>query len=291
MSESNPLKQYFRQPSLYVKLPSQGKWYTSEDVETTNDNEVAIYGLTALDEILLNTPDAMLNGTALEKVLKNCVPGFKNIKKITIPDLEAIFLAMKVATSNNNLELTRTCPSCKHENTFDVNCKNLLDYMSYIEDPDTIITFNDELAVHLKPYTFELRQIWIQKEINEERTLRAIDASNKDLDEFQKAQILSESVEKISKVTFELASKSIYKIEILKDHTIVSDPKFIAEWLMSINSNQADSVLKQINVLNDVGPQKTVKATCENCGHSWDETLNFDPVNFFGKRSQPQILT
>jgi hypothetical protein len=291
MSNNNPLKQYFRQPSLYVKLPTQGRWYSSKEVETSETGELAVYGLTALDEIMLNTPDAMLNGTALEKVLQNCVPGFKQIKKIALPDLEAIFLAMKIATSDNKFELTRTCPKCDHENNFDIDCRHLIDTMSYIEDSDTVVSFNDELVIHLKPYTFELRQIWVQKEINEERTLRAIDADNKDLDDFQKAKILSESVEKISKITFELAAKSIEKIIILKDKSEVTDPAFISEWLMSISSVQADNVLKQINVLNDVGPQKTVTAACENCGHQWEEKLNFDPVSFFGKRSQPQILT
>lgn len=290
MSNANPLKQYFRQPALYMKLPTQGRWYTADEVETTEDGEIPIYGLTAIDEIMLNTPDAMLNGQALEKVLKNCAPGFKNIKKIMLPDLEALFLAIKIATSNEPYELTRECPNCNHENNFSVNCQHLLDTMSFVDDDDSKIMFNEDLLVYIKPYNFEMRQIWMQKEINEERTLRAIDASNSDLDDFDKARILSESIEKISKITFELVSKSIDKIVIIENKTEVTDPTFISEWLTGINSSQADTVVNSVNVLNEIGPNKTVVAKCESCGHEWEEKLNFDPVSFFGKRSQPRIL-
>ena len=147
MSNNNPLKQFFRQPALYLRLPTQGKWYTTSDVETINDGELSVFGLTAIDEIMLNTPDAMLNGQALEKVLNNCAPGFKNIKKIMLPDLEALFLAIKVATSDEAYEITRECPNCNHENNFNVDCQHLLDTMSFIDENDTQVIFNDELIV------------------------------------------------------------------------------------------------------------------------------------------------
>ena len=80
----NPLSQYFRQPGAYVKLPTQGYWYKDGSIQLTQEGEVAVYPLSAIDDILLNTPDAMLNGQALEKVLKNCVPDIKDIKKSEI---------------------------------------------------------------------------------------------------------------------------------------------------------------------------------------------------------------
>ena len=59
----NPLKQYFRQPSVFVRLPTKGIWYKNGEVTLTGDNEVAIYPMSAIDDIMLNTPDAMLNET------------------------------------------------------------------------------------------------------------------------------------------------------------------------------------------------------------------------------------
>lgn len=281
----NPLKKYFRQPALYLKLPTQGKWYTPNDIDMSHDSEVAVYGLSALDDIMLNTPDAMLNGLALEKVISNCVPDIKNVKKIFVPDLEAIFLGIKMATNDGKFEVERTCPKCKHENNFEVNCAHILDTISYIDDSDTVVSFNDQLIINIQPYTFEMRQMFMQKQFEEDRTLRLIDEQNKNLDEFQKARILAESVEKLSKITFELVSKSIIEVHIKSQNITVSDPMQIAEWLMNINKSQADTIINSVNSLNMIGPNKKVPAVCSNCNHQWDESLNFDPISFFGKRS------
>ena len=284
MSDNNPLKQYFRQPSLYMKLPTLGRWYQKTDVNLTDDQEISVYGLTAIDEIMLNTPDAMLNGKALENVISNCVPEVKNVKKLLLPDLETLFLAIKVATSQGKYDIDRNCPSCNHENNFEVNCQSLLDTMSYIADSDTMVQINDDLIVHVKPYSFEMRQLFLLKEFEEEKALKAIDDSNQELNEFDRASILASSIERLSKITFDLVSRSIDKIVMIKQNITVSDPAHISEWLTSINKQQADSVMKAVNELNSVGVDKVIDAQCTECQHEWKETLNFDPVSFFGRR-------
>ena len=92
---TNPLQQFFRQPSVYLRLPTGGRWYTTDVVETTEDRELAVYPLSAMNDIMLTTPDALLNGQALENVIRDCAPGIKNVKRFMLPDLEALFLAIK----------------------------------------------------------------------------------------------------------------------------------------------------------------------------------------------------
>lgn len=281
----NPLKKYFRQPGTYVKLPTKGRWYGKDDINLTNESEVAVYSLSAIDDILLNTPDAMLNGQALEKVITNTVPDIRNIKRLMLPDLESIFVGIKAATNNNRLDVDRKCPKCEHENTFELNCIALLDSATMISEDDLSINFDDKLIVHVKPYDFEMRQIFIKREFEEEKLLRSLDANNSEMDELTKANILGESVDRLSKITFELVSRSIERIEIKDDDTVVTDPAFINEWLVGISKAQADIVIDVVNRLNTAGVPKDIKAVCSNCGHQWDDRLNFDPTSFFGKRS------
>lgn len=280
----NPLKQYFRQPALYLKLPTLGKWYDGSDLRINEDSEIAIYGLSAVDDIMLNTPDAMLNGKALENVIKNCAPDVLNVRKVLVPDLESIFLGIKMATNGGKYEVERRCPKCNHENNFEVNCSHLLDTMSYVEDSDTVIRFGDQLEIRVRPYTFEMRQIFMQRQFEEERMLRSIDEKNTTIDEFEKARILAESVEKLSRMTFELVSRSIESITLLSEGIKVVDGDQISEWLVNINKAQADTVIETVNKLNEVGPNRNVQAKCSGCGHEWNENLNFDPVSFFGRR-------
>jgi len=282
---NNPLTHYFRQPAIYLRLPTKAFWYNNGEVTTNSDNEVAIYSLSALDDILLNTPDAMLNGQALEKVIINCVPDVKNIKKLLLPDLEAIFVGLKAATTGGKVDYDRKCPECGHENTYELNCNHLLDSSSFINESDAVLNIGDDLIIYIRPYDFEMRQLFIKREFEEERILRSIDQNNKDIDELTKAGILGESVDRLSKITFELVSRSIDKIEMTKENITVTDRSHINEWLTSISKNQADTVMEAVNKLNAVGISKEITVTCSNCTVSWKDSLSFDPSSFFVKRS------
>lgn len=278
----NPLKQYFRQPGAYVKLPTQGRWYGADDIIMSADGEVAVYPMSALDDILLNTPDAMLNGQALEKVIKNCVPDIKNVKKIMIPDLEAIFVAMKHATHNGKVDYERSCPNCKHENTFDLNSEMLLDNITSVDPNDTVIFFDDNLEIHVKPYNFEMRQLFIKKEFEEERAIRLLDM-NKDADEMKKAEMLAQGVDRIAQLTFGLVARSIQKVIMKKENITVTDPTHIQEWLLRISKPQSEKIIEAVNRLNAAGVPKELPVKCESCGHEWKDRLQLDPTSFFGK--------
>jgi hypothetical protein len=279
----NPLKKYFRQPAIYIKLPTQGMWYLDNEISANEDGEVAVYGLTAMDDIMLNTPDAMLNGKALEGVIQHCVPDVHNVKSLLVPDLEALFLGIKTASTGGKYEIERICPNCQHDNNFEISCEAILNTMNYMEESDTVLLLDDELEVRVKPYSFEMRQMFLQKQFEEDRTLKAIDDANKDLDDFSKAEILAQSIEKLSLITFELVSRSIVSVKLLKQDIVVTDKADINEWLINISKQKADAVIKTVNNLNSIGPNKTVPALCEKCNHNWMEELTFDPISFFGK--------
>jgi hypothetical protein len=281
--DQNPLKKYFRQPALYIRLPTLGRWYDTSVITVEGSSEIPIYGLSAIDDIMLNTPDAMLNGQALENVLKNCVPSIVDVKKLLIPDLDAIFVALKHATNNGKDDHNCKCPSCNHENSFEINCQMLLDSMSYVDDTDTSLQIDDDLMVYLRPYDFEMRHVYMQKEFEEEKMLQSL--MRPDLDEFTKAHLAAESVDRLSKITFELVSRSIEKVVMVKENITVTENKFINEWLQSINKIQAEAVITKVSELNKIGVNEKVDVKCQSCGHEWDETLNFDPINFFAKRS------
>ena len=282
---NNPLQRYFRQARIYVKLPTQGKWYGPDDVTMTEEGEVGVYALTALDDIMLNTPDAMLNGKALENVIANCCPDIKNVKRFMLPDLEALYVGIKSASNNGKADYDRTCPKCKFENSFELQCQALLDSATYIDDADTKLVFDDALEIYVRPYTFEMRQQFLKREFEEERLLRALDESNKDMDELSKAEILGESINRLSRITFALVSKSIEKIVVIETGEEVMDPQHIDDWLTGISKNQADIVIEAVNTLNAVGVQKKITVQCQSCAESWEDALTFDPSSFFVKRS------
>ena len=88
MNINNPLKQYFRQPAIYIKLPSQGKYYSPDALNPSITGEYPVYPMTAIDEITYRTPDAMFNGQATVNVIQSCVPDIKNAWQTPAMDMD-----------------------------------------------------------------------------------------------------------------------------------------------------------------------------------------------------------
>ena len=74
MENESPLKKYSRQPKIYINLPSGGKFYNQDVLYGDTYTELAVYSMTANDEILYKTPDALINGRATAEAIKSCIP-------------------------------------------------------------------------------------------------------------------------------------------------------------------------------------------------------------------------
>lgn len=275
---NNPLNKYFRVPKAYVKLPSQGRFYPPNFVETAANGEVAVYPLSVVDQILLKTPDAVLNGEALLKVVKNCVPGVADPKRLVEPDINSILLAIRIASTGATSEFGAVCPSCKTDHKFDINLSHILEQQeSIVEDP--IIDFNGDLKIYLRPYDFEQRNLQMLNELEESQLLRTL--NSQELDEQTRAARMSQHVDNMTTRTFDVVSLSIQMIEISSTREQITDRGFISEFLKGITKPQADSIIEAIRALNQKGINTTTKFACTNCGHQWEQQLDFDPTSFF----------
>ena len=66
---TNPLIQAYRKPALYIPLPSGGEFYQTKP-KLSIDGELAVYAMTARDELITKTPDALFNGEATISLIK-----------------------------------------------------------------------------------------------------------------------------------------------------------------------------------------------------------------------------
>ena len=117
MSQSaNPLKQFFRQPAIYMRLPSGGQFWPEGSLEMPPNRELAVYPMTAIDEISYRTPDALFNGAATVSVIQSCVPSIKNAWKIPSSDLNSILIAIEYALKKSKTINIAHCPRKSDEN-------------------------------------------------------------------------------------------------------------------------------------------------------------------------------
>ena len=285
MSE-NPLKKFMRTEKVFVKLPSNFIWYDNSIVEKTASNEVGVQPMTATDEVALNSPDALLNGEGLKSVVESCVPSVKNARLLTSPDIDVLFLAIRKVSYGDKINFKRECPECKHENKFQTSCQYLLDNVQLLEPPYTV-EFKDGLKVNVKPYSFDTNT---KLALHALETRKLLEQYNKTLndDELSKLSKYSKTFQNIAKLSVEILMDGIESVEFMNDdNTLFKIPNNeenfnnISEWVSNINTKQVDAIRNKIKEVNEIGINKYMEVTCENCNHNWTTEVDYNPVNFF----------
>lgn len=273
--DNNPLKQYFRRPSVYLRLPSNGVGYTDDIIDIPENGEIPVYPMTAIDDITTRTPDALFNGTAVIELIKSCVPNIKNPWLINNIDMDAILIAIKSASSESgDMDIDSICPKCETKSTFSISLAAVL---SSIKSPD----YNKELeqgdlVIKLKPISYRdinsaaLEQFEFQKLAAQVDTIEDDELRNK---------TVKEALEKITNITMDLLSHSI---EYIKTPTVtVDDRKFILEFLRNCDKKLYTAIRDYSGKLRQEAEIKPMQAKCTNCDHEYEQTITLNPTDFF----------
>jgi hypothetical protein len=73
--DSNPLTKFFRQPAIYIRLPSQGRSWATDTIRYPENGELPVLPMTAIDEISYTEHlTHLFNGEAVTGVIQSCVP-------------------------------------------------------------------------------------------------------------------------------------------------------------------------------------------------------------------------
>lgn len=271
----NPLKQYFRQVKLYIKLPSYNTGFSN--YATTKSGEVGIMPMTGQDEIALKNPDALLNGEALISVIKSCAPSIVDPTKLLSNDIDALITAIRYATYQDNLETLVNCPECKKANTFKIDISQALDNMTYLE-PEYVVNLDSGLSVFVKPHGFNEVLKGLHAQFEQSKLMRAIE--NNEASGTQRTDIFKKTFVELTRLTVELTCSSIVKIVSEANDINVTEQKFIRDWLMNIDKVTADKIQEKIREINLIGIMKKFNAVCDGCGREWQIDIDFNPTNF-----------
>jgi len=277
IKQSNPLKQYFRQFKIYLKIPSGTSYYKPGIIEFTDKGEIGILPMTGQDELTLKNPDGLLNGESLIEVLTSCVPAVKQPRALLTNDIDALITAVRYATYNDSLETELKCPNCGHDNNFELDLQYALDNMTEL-DPEYVVNLDTGLSVFVKPYGFPELLKALHAQFEQTKLKRAFE--NESLDEKKKSEIFTRSFKELAVIKFDLMTAGVVKVVDESQNINVTEPKFIREFLMNIDKKSADKIGDQIDKINQIGIKRTFTAKCEKCEHEWESAIDFNPVNF-----------
>lgn len=276
---NNPLANYFRQPKVYVKLPSKGQFYPEGSLDHSETGEYAVYAMTAKDELMLKTPDALMNGQATVEVIKSCVPAIIDPWKMPSIDMDAVLVAIRIATYGENMDIAARCPSCDAENDFEMNLVQYLDSLAnfrYIDSVDL-----SPLIVHLRPYSYKEITKTAIKALEQERIFNIIN-DDKMPDE-EKLEKFGTSFVKLTALTVDLIVDCIDSIE--TPEGTVSDHEQIKEFIENAPKEIFQKISDTINEMKSKLEIKAQDVTCGECSHNYSLTVTMDQANFFAVRS------
>lgn len=275
--QQNPLKQYFRQIKLYLKLPSGTSYYKPGTVTFTEMGEIGVMPMTGKDELILKNPDALLNGQALIEVIRSCVSGVADPTALLTNDVDALITAIRYATFNDKLETELVCPTCGHENVFKLDLQYCLDNMSYLEK-EYVVNLESGLSVFVKPYGFPELLKGLHAQFEQSKLTRAVESDS--ITEEQRLKIFADAFKELSLVTYSLMCNSVVKVVDESKSINVDDREFIKDFLQNIDKKSSDAISDLIKEINKIGIKRTFIAKCDKCSHEWENEIDFNPVNF-----------
>lgn len=286
--KTNPLAQYMRQPKIYIKLPSNGAFWEHGSLEMPENGELPVFSMTAKDELLFKTPDALMNGQGIVDVIQSCIPAIKNAWCTPNIDLDAILISIRLATYGENLDISYTIPNTGETEDRTVNLTQLLDSIFQRTTWQEEVPIDDNITCYIRPLTYKHLTKTGLKTFEAQKIMQVV--NDEDVSDERKLEVFGKSFKTMTDITVDLIADSIYTIKTL-DGTIVDDADFIKEYVQNADKTVFDKIQARINEMKDKNGLQPliVAATPEQIEAGAPETfevpIGFDNASFFGNSS------
>lgn len=279
MTQTNPLQRYFRQPAIYIRLPSNGDYYRNDSLEMTPNGEFPVYPMTAMDEITYRTADALFNGNAVASVIESCVPNIKNAWEVPSIDLDTLLISIRIASYGHEMDFETTCPSCENENSYSLDLRTVLDAM---KSPDYSKSVQlGDMEIFFQPMTYQEQNNNSMVQFEDQKLLETV--PDADIPETEKIKLLNSAFVKLGEMTLNAIAQSISMIKVGDE--VVTEPEYIQDFIKNCDRSIFNRIRDRITELKQETELQPVKVSCQNCGHQYETPFTLDVSNFFGSSS------
>jgi hypothetical protein len=279
MISNNPLKQYFRQPAIYVRLPSGGQHYPPGGINMPPNSELPVYPMTAMDEITYRTPDALFNGSAVVSVIQSCVPNITNAWAVPATDIDTLLVAIRIASYGQTMDVDTTCPACNTTNSYGVNLTGMLDQMKAADYAQPLR--HGDLEINFRPMTYQNLNENNQSQFEQQRIMQGIPADGESNTEQLTA--IGDALKKITEITVKTLSQSIASVR--TPDALVTETEYIEDMLKNCDRNLFNQIRDHVIGLKSQAELRPLKMRCPDCTNEYEQPITLDMTNFFGDAS------
>jgi hypothetical protein len=276
---NNPLTQYFRQPAVYVRLPSNGKYYADGAIVMPPNGELPVYPMTAIDEITYRTPDALFNGNAVVNVIKSCIPAIRDPWSVPAMDVDTILVAIRMASYGTTMEISTTCPNCTHEEDYGIDLRNMIDSMKAPDYSKSLV--DGDLEIFFKPMTYQNLNDNNRRQFEEQKILQILPET--DMPEEKRMSALSAALIKLTELAVSTLAQSISAVK--TPTALVNEPAYIEDMLKNCDRrlfNKIRDYIVEVKVGAEIQPL-TIK--CSECTRDYLQAITLDMTSFFADAS------
>lgn len=278
---TNPLTQFYRKPGAFVTLPSGGRFYKNAPT-LTESNELAVYPMTAKDEMILKNPDALFNGEAVRQVLASVVPDIANVNEMPAPDVDLVLVAMRMASYGDdlNLDVAHGCDASKGKvQSITVSLGSVVGSMKPIDPNLGQVRLSSGLTVIIRPYNLADQSRLLKSQFTSMRQIQAMDA-NENLSTQEKTEMANREYANMVDLAQELLTGCVQRV-VLPDGQEVTDRTHIADWMKNLDRASIDRLDQELKRFQEFGIIREVTTKCDYCGETYKTDMLFDPTSFF----------
>jgi len=258
---TNPLLARLRIPGETFRLPSQGLFYTNGELtDDVHNGEVEVYPMTALDEIVLNTPDKLISGKAILEVFARCIPQIKKPDDLLAKDVDFLMLCLRIVSFGQSMDIT-----------YDHMCDG---------------SHNHDYKVELYPFVKAVREL-DPTSLAREYSLVVENGQKVSLKPLSYGGILElykvAAMTKTSDLSMADAEQLVVDalVGIIREVDGITEPLHIREWIKAIPLGWKRQIERVAQSVSEWGVKLDASLVCKDCGEDMVVQITTNPVSFF----------
>jgi hypothetical protein len=280
VKQENPLLiRLSKLPGSTIRLPSKGIFYKNGELDPeVIDGEVVVFQMTATDDIMLKSPDMLYQGTAIESVIRRCIPQIKKPMDLLIGDVDYILTQMRRLSYGSHIPMEYSCSCVKDAD--EAKRRRASGDDTHMIPLDTFIQSSKELSVNDFNKKYKLTTGSGQTVV-----LRPIRYGD-----FVKIQQMNDADKLVNAEEIEafLATNCTAFTQSVDG---IDDSELIFEWYLKLPRSDYELIKKKLNNVGEWGISFKYTVTCKFCNKSEELTTQLNPLYFFMLPSSQETNT
>jgi hypothetical protein len=196
-----------------------------------------------------------------------------------VVDLNAVLVAIRIASYGHNMEIMSTCPACNTDSDYTLDLRTVLDKLKSGDFHQDIK--HGDLSIAFRPMTYEHQNTSNQNQFEQQKRIQVVQTS--DLSDAEKISELNSSLQKITELTMEALKWSIASIR--TPHALVTESEHIHEFINNCDRSLFNTIKNHIIGLREGSEIQPLDMECPECHHKYRQQLTMDQTSFFADAS------